>query len=108
MKDGLIGSLLNVIAMKRSGHKNPHIPQDAMNFFIATHSLSPRTFNMVLACLLGPCCRTFSCNNAKSERLPVICIEDKDMEARLLHHLQRLPGFGLRQLAISIGFDATK
>eukprot|EP00957_Ditylum_brightwellii_P208009 15355496-Ditylum_brightwellii.AAC.1 len=30
------------------------------------------------------------------------------MEACLLQHLQRLPGFGLRQLAISIGFDGKK
>ena len=56
LQEGLIGALIQVVAMKIKGHKNSRLPSVAMNFFVASQSLSPRAFDFIAANLLGLCC----------------------------------------------------
>ena len=108
LQQGLIGALIQVVAMKMKGHKNPRLPSVAMNFFVASQSLSPRAFDFISANLLGPCRRTILRRNAKDKITSMICIEDEDLECKLTEHMIKLPFYGLGPILISVGFDGTK
>jgi hypothetical protein len=108
LKEGLIGALIHIVAMKMKGHQNPRLPSVAMNFFIASQSLSPRAFDFVSANLLGPSRRTILRHNAKERTDSMICIENDELELRLTKHLTQLPVYGLKPMLISLSFDGTK
>jgi len=108
LQEGLIGALIQVVAMKMKGHKNPHLPSVAMNFFVASQSLSPRAFDFISANLLSPCRQTILRCNAKDKSTSMICIEDEDLELKLTIPITKLPVYGLRPTLISVGFDGTK
>jgi hypothetical protein len=108
LKEGLIGALIHVVAMKMKGHQNPRLPSVAMNFFIASQSLSPRAFDFVSANLLGPSRRTILRHNAKERTDSIICIKNDELERKLTEHLTQLPVYGLSPMLISISFDGTK
>jgi len=83
LKEGLICALIHVVAMKMKGQQNPRLPSVAMNFFIASQSLSPHAFDFVSANLLGPSRRTIMHHNAKERTDSMICIENDELELKL-------------------------
>ena len=108
LKEGLIGALIHVVAMKIKGHQNPQLPSVEMNFFIASQSLSHRAFDFVSANLLGPSRQTILHHNTKEKSDSIICIENDELERKLTEHLTQLPVYGLSPMLISMSFDGTK
>ena len=54
LKDSLLVALMHVFMSKISGAVNPEFPVKAINCFLATKSLSRRTFDLVSANFMGP------------------------------------------------------
>ena len=109
MQKSLLWALMQVYVTKLKGkQKNPHLPEKAMNFFIACKSSSRKTFDFMSANFLGPCLRTIQRNNAVSRQPSIICISQSDLEVRLTNHFETLPDYGKETIAIAIGFDGTK
>ena len=65
-KSSLMVALMHVFMSKINGQVNPVFPVKAMNFFIASETLSRRTFDLMSANLMGPSLRTVQRVNAKN------------------------------------------
>lgn len=91
LQDRLIGALIQVIAMKMKGHKNPCLPSVVMMFFRASQLLSPWAFDFVSASIFGPCQQTILCYDANERSPSMICIENHELELNLTEHLTKLP-----------------
>ena len=122
-QSSLMVTLMHAFCAKVNGHKNPQFPVDAMNFFIASESISRKTFNFISENLLGPGLRSVQRTNAKSREELFIHIEKENIKNRLrtrIRHLTSSQNGGNEQsnakvkesdakpVIISISFDGTK
>ena len=108
-------SLMHVFMYKINGEINAAFPVKAMNFFIAYESISRRTFDMVLANILGTNLCTVQRINSRSRGTAIIHCEMNSTKERAKNiitmtkeDLTKAIGKEYPVVTITIGFDDTK
>ena len=78
----LLFDLMHVFMSKINAEINPEFPVNAMNFFIASDSMSRSTFDLVPANLLGPILRMVQRINSKSRGTDIIHCDMNSIKER--------------------------
>lgn len=107
VRDSLLVALLHGFVSKLKGHKNPRLPEKALNFFIAADATSRKCFDFVSANVIGPCLRTIQRHNSKNKTPLLVSTSDSEIEDRLNKFIDQASE-GCRHVGIAVSIDATK
>lgn len=84
VRESLLVALMHGLVSKLNRHKNPRLPEVAMNFFIAADATSRKCFDFLSANVVGPCLRTIQRHNSRKNKTPLLISSSVSViEARL-------------------------
>lgn len=109
LRDSLLVCLLKCAMAKQLGHRNPQLPEIAMNFFISLEATNRNACSLVSGALNGPALRSIQRTNSKTRSPPFILCDEINLERKVRSLVETMIDPATKnQGAVSLIFDGTK